>query len=596
MYAVCCKILTMRWHDFITVVQMRKTGIIVAVVLIVVTGAYLFIRYKLLGTKDNPPDMSKSRSVLDLRPALIAKLQQVVQDGSRGLYRLSLDSIEPDVLNGSIDLVNAKIIADSSVLLNLDATRQAPDEIYAIHFRKLSVHGIGIPELVNSKRIHLTKISITDPEVIVTRKERTYNAQQRVGDTLSLYQRIMQHVSHISVDSIAIINGSFRNKNLLKPQSDAAFLNIQVAMTGLLIDSTTQYSAKRFLFADNAVVSCGKTEQKTADGLYTVGVDSVYLNAKKHELILRQFYLKPRGDKAYFRKKLVYRGDRFDISVPRLHLEGVQWDELFKKNTIAASGLRIEGGYLKDFVDGSMPPKPRIRMRNFPYQVIRGLDIGLNIPRASIKNFDVAYSEYFPPSKKSGTLYFDNIEGTITNLITLPGHIKPGMWFVIAARTRFMHQIPGAIQMRFDMNRYQTGVYTASIRMGKFEGSLLNPVTENLALFTVKKGAIDSVVVDINGNNSKSTASVKLLYHDLHITTLKKQDTAEDEPRKKRLINFFMNTFIIRNDNPGNKDAPRVPVVSVNRPGSPGFFNFAWRALRYGIMSSVGVPDKLIPK
>ena len=64
----------------------KKLLIIIGVVIILFAGGYLYIRYGLLKTKDIKPDAAKSTSLLDLRPALIAKLKQIVKDGSNGLY------------------------------------------------------------------------------------------------------------------------------------------------------------------------------------------------------------------------------------------------------------------------------------------------------------------------------------------------------------------------------------------------------------------------------------------------------------------------------------------------------------------------------
>src|SRR5690349_16837105 len=100
---------------------MKKKGIIIlsSVGILLITG-YLYLRYSVLNSKTIPVDQSKASSPLDLRPALIAKLQQLVLDGSGGLYKLSIEKLDPDIVNATVDIVNAVLTPDSAVLAKLD--------------------------------------------------------------------------------------------------------------------------------------------------------------------------------------------------------------------------------------------------------------------------------------------------------------------------------------------------------------------------------------------------------------------------------------------------------------------------------------------
>ena len=83
---------------------MKKLYLLLIAIIIVVAGAYFYIRFVFLKSKDFKPDYSKSKSIADLRPAIIAKLQQLVKDASGGLYHLSIDKIDPHISALSIDM------------------------------------------------------------------------------------------------------------------------------------------------------------------------------------------------------------------------------------------------------------------------------------------------------------------------------------------------------------------------------------------------------------------------------------------------------------------------------------------------------------
>ena len=58
----------------------------------------------------------KSRKSEDFEPLIKAKLQQLVNDGSDGLYVLDLDSVEVDVLNSRATVHNVRLSVDTAKL------------------------------------------------------------------------------------------------------------------------------------------------------------------------------------------------------------------------------------------------------------------------------------------------------------------------------------------------------------------------------------------------------------------------------------------------------------------------------------------------
>jgi hypothetical protein len=594
-----CKIhtLPLTVAQFCHIPSVRKIGIILLSILLLVTGGYLFIRYGLLRSEDFKPDLSKSRSVLDLRPALIAKLQQMMKDGTRGLYRLSIEAIDltPSTSNTTVTLVGVKITVDSTVLLNRDRLAQAPNDVYAISFRELQLSGLGIADLVNQRHIDLENIILHYPEMTIARTERAYNKpQEESTDTASLYDRLTKHVSHLGVRNILIDHGLFISNNLTHRSRNTRFDNLSIDMQDILLDSSTRRDRSRFFFSSNTFISCGRMQRATSDSLYFFRVDSLFLNARAHELTAWNVSLRPRYSKAAFEQKLRYRTDRFDIYTPKLVFRKMHWWRLFNYGSIDCEELDILGGHFYDYVSDLRPPKPVINTRNFPYQVLRKLTLPLNIQQANFHHFNLAYTEYYSPSGKTGTIYFDNINARVTNIINKPAYIHPGMWCKVQATALLMHKTPVQVKFAFDMHHYQNGNFQAAIRVGKTDAGLFNAVTGPLGFFLIKRGEIDSFSVQLQGNNAKTIATTRFFYRDLHISLLEKQKQEAGKPEKKHFLGLLANVFVIKNDN--KPDDPRLPLVSVDRGKSNSFFNFNWRAIRLGAMKSIGVPEKYIPK
>ena len=166
----------------------KKIIIILFTLVLLATGAHLFIRYHFLKAKNFKPDNSKAKSILDLRPAIIAKLQQVVKDGSNGLYILSVQKLDIDVLASKVDAVNASISIDTAAMLQLDKQKKLPDDIFKIKFSSLHIDGLGVQDLINKKQVSITALYCNNPVIEVFHKRQPYNeAERKANDTLSLW-------------------------------------------------------------------------------------------------------------------------------------------------------------------------------------------------------------------------------------------------------------------------------------------------------------------------------------------------------------------------------------------------------------------------
>jgi hypothetical protein len=145
----------------------------------------LYLRFSLLKSKDFKPDTTQSRSILDLRPQLITRLQQVVKDGTAGLYNLSIGKIEPHINSGGGDIMAVKIVPDSTILVRLKSSPDAPAEVLKISIDSFHIDGIGIGDLLHSNQVDLKTVSFSRP-VIEMYRLKTLSGQKRRPGTAAV--------------------------------------------------------------------------------------------------------------------------------------------------------------------------------------------------------------------------------------------------------------------------------------------------------------------------------------------------------------------------------------------------------------------------
>src|SRR5436309_951494 len=124
---------------------MKKLTIIIVIIGVIITSGYIIMRTSLHTVNPEPvplparaPEHRKdSNSILDIRPLVIRKLQELVKSGTDNLYNLYADSISLDITDSKAELYNLKLMPDEEVLKHKKDVHTAPDDIYRIGLSSL---------------------------------------------------------------------------------------------------------------------------------------------------------------------------------------------------------------------------------------------------------------------------------------------------------------------------------------------------------------------------------------------------------------------------------------------------------------------------
>ena len=575
---------------------MKKIYLILIANIDIITGVYLYVRFSVLKTKDFKPDSSKARSVLDLRPSIIAKLQQLVKDGSDGLYHLSIGKIEPHILKSTLDIMNATLSPDSAELKNLDNTKKLPDDVFKISFSTLHIEGIDINDLLSKNHLSLKDISITDPVIEVYHKKRRYNKNERIkNDSVTLYQKIMKKMKRISINNIEVLHGTFINHNLSKKNHTTKLNDISINMNNVLIDSSTQFDKRRFLFAERAQLSTKNFSGRTPDSLYFFKCGSIDISTAENDVTALNIELHPRGNKQQFESKLSERREMYNMVIPKITLSDINWWDLTNEETIIANEAVINSSTCSIFLDRSLPFR-KVGLNNFPHQILMRIPIPVSISKIYFHHSNLSYTEYNPGMDKTGTIYIDDINGEVTNITNIPAQIKHHKLLTLKSSGLFMHKIPITDGFQFDLSKYKTGDFSMDLDIGEIDTAILNPIAEPLGEFMLKKGSITRGIAHVKGDNFKATGKGQLLYKDLYLVGLKKDKNKPGNIKKKTITSFLGNVFLIKNDNPSKGKPSRVVDFAFQRERKTTFFSLIWKTIFLAILKTIGLPASFADK
>lgn len=564
--------------------------IVIIITILIISGVYLYIRFGLLKSKDFPPHTAKSKSALDLRPALIAKLQQMVKDGSGGLYNLSIGTLDPDILQSSLDITNAALEFDSAQLIVLERAKSLPDDIFKILFSALHVEGITISDILSGDHLQLKSISVSGPVIEVYHKKRKYNREKRIeNDSLTLYQKLAKNIRGISINSIDVLHGTLINHNLDRSNEVTTLKDIAIHMSNLQMDSVTQFDKKRFLFAEQATLSTKNFYGRTPDSLYFFTCGSIEVSTDKNNLTATDIKLRPMGTKQQFESHLKERQEMYNLAIPKIILSDIDWWELANEESLIAGKAFINGAMCSIFLDRSLPFR-KVRVNNFPHQILMRSPLAVSIPKLYFRHTNLSYSEYNPGMEKTGTIYIDDLTGTAVNITNIPAQIKHRKLLTIKSSGLFMHKIPVTNGFSFDLSKYKRGDFTMELDIDGMDTAILNPITAPLGEFTLRKGSIQKGIAHVKGNNFEATGNGELLYRDLYLVGIKKDKNEPGKIKKRAITSFLGNVFLIKNANPSGHHPARYVDFKCKRESKTTFFSLVWKTIFLGILKTIGLP------
>jgi hypothetical protein len=574
---------------------MKTVYIILLVIVLLITSGYLFIRFSLLRSKDFKPDNSKSRSFLDLRPSIIAKIQQLVKDGSGGLYFLSIEKIEPNVLSSRVDIINASITPDSTVLNKLDKANKLSDNLFKISFSSLHIEGIGIGDLLSKEHLKLKNILVKAPVIEVYHEKRAYNYPVKLNnDNTSLYDLIMKKIKSVAVDKIEVTGGTIINHDRTA-KTNSRFNDVSIKMHNVLIDSSTEFDKTRFLYAKQVEISTSNFGGKTPDDLYFFKCGTIHISTVRNTFSVLQFELHPVGGKKQFENKLSARKEMYDIKIPQIKLSNINWWRLQNEKSIDAKQGIINKGTCKVFLDRSLPFR-NVKQNNFPQQLLMRIPIPISILKMRLINSNLYYSEYNPGMSKTGTIYINNINGSISNITNMQEKIKRNAWLVIKGSGIFMHKVPLTNGFQFNLAKFKTGDFTMDLDIRAMDSSVLNPISVPMGEFMIKKGTIERGIAHVRGTNFQATGNGLLLYKDLYLVGLKQKNNEPGKIKKKSVLSFLGNLLLIKNANPSRGDPPRYKQFNSIRGPHTTFMSLVWKTIYIGILKTIGLPERFADK
>lgn len=551
---------------------MRKTLIILISIAVVITGVLLYLKYR------------KSR---DLEPLIKERLSNLVKEASQGLYRLDIGNMEIDILKSRLVLVQAHLVPDTLLYSKLEEQRQAPNDIFDIYVDKISIDDIDVAALTANRDINLRKLFIDLPIVKVWHRKQSYNKPP--DSTKTLYELISKDVGRIKVDTMLLRDVNFTYYNRKANNKPVHFEKVNFIFTDLLMDSITQYDQSRFLYAKDCRIGLKNYTLNTANGLYGLTAASLEIRTRDKVMELEKIRLRPNVSYDGFYARVKHQQDIFNLDANKLRFNQVAWWSLLAEESFMANNIELKGGSIKVYNDKSQTPDMRSKLGKFPHQLLAKVNFNILVDTVKISDLTVSYEELNPNSNRTGTVFFQNVSGVMTNITNNQERIRANSEWRVDADALFLGQAPLKASFIFDLNHIKNGNFSVQASIGALQQDRLNDILMPLALVKVNKVNVKSLDVSIHGDNYRASGMVKMLYNDLNVTALRLKG---DSLKERALFSFIANNFVLKKDNPIPGDAPRTEQGVHEHDPTRSFFNLVWKTIFSGAGKTVGYNKK----
>jgi hypothetical protein len=518
-----------------------------------------------------------------VKPMLSKRIKTAVLESTDSLYHLDFKDINYNLISGKAEVLGVVWRADSNLYESLKLAKKLPDNIYQGKVNKIQLSGLHPWTIFFSKKLELGTISITDPDVELLHEKQQYNSLKTAK---SPYQIISKFVKSFSVNRIVFQNIYFTYHDQAKPNKPhiSKVENLDLEVSDLLIDSTSDKDKERFYYTKECVFSLKKVQIPSQDSLNTIKVNELLFSTKTRSLSVKHLVVQPRY------KEMEYSvhtngDDRIGIIFNDINLKEINIEKLFKEKKIYAEALNINRGNVSVFTDTrtfNVPPKAPYRP--FPHEAFRDWNLKFMIDTVKMKNFNITYSEYNPETKLVGHVIFKKVTGRIKNFTNDTLTLKNDPNCQVVFNGYLMNK--AAITLKFDFNMMAPKsdfLFMGNVK--KMEIPHLNQVTSSLGFARAEKGTLNEFTCNLKGDKYGLKGSATMLYQDLNITLLKKGD--EPGLKKKKLLSFLANEFVIKDGNPLGKQPVRVSAIQYERIPTKPFFFTLWKGILSGITKSV---------
>lgn len=514
------------------------------------------------------------------------QLKQIVLNASDSLYQVDYDDLDLNVITGSARLTNVKLISDTAIYDQLKDQLRAPNNRFDIAVGELTIRGLNIRKAAFSKIIDLKEVRIISPEVVMHNEYQSYSDTAKASKNFNA-KDILGNLQSIAVGKIGLsdINFTF-NKQTDSTFTSNKFKNLDLIISDVLIDPTSDQDTSRFYYTGSIDLLMGPYNYEIPDSFYDVGFDSLIVSTKSKNILIKGMDFAPRISREAFYQELQYAKDMTQLKFDNLVLQEIDLVLFMNSQRIHASSMTIDGGNVAVSNDRRYPRRPISKIGKSPHQQLMKLSQPIKLDSVFINEVDISYAEISGRYHKEGTITFDRASGWLANVTNDSLNLARDQ-FVRADLTAYMMNA-GKLNAIFEFDMLdKQGAFTYKGTLGPMNGRPLNRILTPLLSAEIESANIKGISFDMKGTDYRNWGSFRFDYDNMKVGVLETDENGRTS--KKKFVSFLANEFLLNQSNPDANGVYHTGNINYRRPHEFSFFKTLWKSLFEGIKQTAGI-------
>ncbi|MDB4925729.1 hypothetical protein [Mucilaginibacter sp.] len=568
----------MTQHETATKKTIRTWPIVVLIIILLLSSVvWYFYRHYLADNR--------------WKPLLQAQLKELVLRASDSLYHIEYSDFDLNITSGNATLSDFKLVPDTLVYQKLVAAKKAPDNLFILSVKKLSIKNVGARKAYQEKILNINNISIDNPSLTIINKRYDFNDTVKIGKPKTPYQLVKKIFKQLRIDSISLKDISVNYINQSNPVTkQTALKHLDINISNVMIDSLSALDSTRFYYTKGVEVILHNYKIATPDSLYNAELKQIYFSTAKREIILDQVTFLPRYNRNEFYRQMGTSGDIFTLKFKKITITYIDLQRFLRDQKLYAGIMNVSNADVQIYSNNAYKGKKSIKIGHDPHQSLQRVALDMKLSRLNIAHTDIIYSETDAITEQTGVITFNNTSGAIVNVTNDARAKKKNPFMVARIKTHFMKTAPLQVNFKFNLNA-KNGAFNYSGTLGKFDGRILNKLVKPLALVQVQSADVERLDFNVDANNYNSKGHLEFYYKNLNVQLLKKVN-GRAGLQTQGFISKVANALIIEKDNPNKKGVFRPGPINLKREPTASFFSFLYKGLLDGLKPSVGFDKK----
>ncbi len=521
------------------------------------------------------------------------RLNDELARSTDGQYRVTVEDVNWSLWRRSVRVREVRLRPGSTAVGDAaESGSSRSGTQYRGRLSSLQLSGIHLWPLVWRGELSVNEVTVRRPDLHIERGETEDEGDQKNASSAvaAVQSRLVDRLSRTWVRRLVVREGTV----VAGPRdstSDAAvptdsLWGIRLAAEGIRIDSASRRDRSRLLFSDHLRLSVDGYRHLSEDRLYRMRLDSAHASSSDSSLTIEALNVGPTVSDSVFMRRHGFRVNRFEASVGRVDLEGVDYREAIDGSALLVRTAHLDSLQVDAYRDNRRPPPPTDPPPKMPHELIQSLEHPVRVDTIRVTHGRARYERWDEGAAGSGHIAFDRITATIHNVTNDPRRMGSSTPAVVRATTRVAGDgwLKTTIRVPLLSSDFALS-YEGSL--GPMDAQSFNDAFVYLSGIRIERGQVERLQFSAEVREGRAEGTVRGRYHDLSVEML--DEETGDRGLRKRLESFVLDDLMLNSESQNDDSDPRTGSIEHEHDEDHTFFKFLWHSLRSGLFSLLGL-------